>query len=315
MQQKKPSNKSIISTINSMKIGVIGTGGFLAKAIIEQISKEAIALFLFGRTKPDLFTGNQFYQVDLLNDPLPLDKIASCDVIIYAAGLGVQSGDKVNNEDVYAINTFIPIRICESLNLLNYEGLLITFGSYFEIGNTNDLKFFDEEEVIHSAEALPNTYCLSKRLLTQYLHFAKVQFRNYHFILPTIYGKNEHPGRLIPYTIEGFRNKKSLQFTAGTQIRQYLLVEDAVRLILSCIRANILPGIYNFPSADCLNIKDMVKLIGREFDVIVPEESFEKVNRPDSAMQVLQLNADKLSTQIHILPLVTLKEYLTSIKN
>jgi nucleoside-diphosphate-sugar epimerase len=298
-----------------MKVVIIGTGGFLAKAIIDNFSGDGIELFLIGRTKPDWIADNQFLQLDLLHDTLPFDRIASYDVIIYAAGLGVQSGDKVNNEDVYAINSFIPVKICENLHRLNYQGLFISFGSYFEIGSVSDTTLFTEEEVVRSTAAVPNAYCLSKRLLTQYFYFAKFPFQNYHFILPTIYGEHENPRRLIPYTIDGFMNNKPLKFTAGTQVRQYLLVQDAVKLLLSAIRKNIPPGIYNFPSADCISIKELVMLIGKEFGITVPEDSFEKVERPDSAMQVLQVNWDKLRQQIQIPPLITMAAYIQSIKN
>ena len=298
-----------------MKICIIGTGGFLSKAIIEHFSKEAIELFLVGRTKPAGVAVNQFCQIDLLADQLPLDKIAACDVIIYAAGLGVQSADKVNNEDIYAINTFIPIKLCEGLNKIIFKGLFISFGSYFEIGSVDISKSFTEEDIIHSRADVPNVYCFSKRMLTQYFHFTKFEFSNYHFILPTIYGSNENPNRIIPYTIDGFRFNMPLQFTAGTQLRQYLLVENATTLILNCIKKMIPAGIYNFPSAESLTIKELVKLIGNEFGVAVPEESFEKIIRLDSSMQVLQMNSDKLLKQINPLSLVTMKEYIKSIKN
>jgi nucleoside-diphosphate-sugar epimerase len=297
-----------------MKICVIGTGGFLAKAIIEKFSKEAIDLFFIGRTKPPGFADNQFCLVDLLSDELPLDKIEACEVVIYTAGLGVQSGEKVNNEDIYAVNTFIPIKLCENLNKVNFTGLFISFGSYFEIGSVESLHYFTEEDILHSRASLPNAYCFSKRMLTQYYCFGKFIFRNYHFILPSIYGNGENHNRLIPYTIDGFKFNRPLNFTAGTQVRQYLLVDDAARLILNCILQRIPSGVYNFPSAESVTIKELVKQIGKGFGVEVPDESFEKIQRADSSMQVLQTNAGKLLKKISIVPLTTIEQYVKSIK-
>ena len=73
-----------------------------------------------------------------------------------------------------------------------------------------------------SSAPAPSDYVVSKRMLTRFVTSYKHDFTHWHFIIPTIYGENENPKRLIPYTINAIKNGEELHFTAGNQTRQYL---------------------------------------------------------------------------------------------
>ena len=60
------------------------------------------------------------------------------DVIIYTSGLGVQATMHTKDEDIYTINSFIPISLTEQLEVGGFSGKFISFGSYFEIGIENN---------------------------------------------------------------------------------------------------------------------------------------------------------------------------------
>ena len=66
----------------------------------------------------------------------------SSDIIIYAIGAGIQSDLKEGFNLIYNLNVTVPVSICNKLKELDYKGTFVTFGSFFEIGETKETKPF-----------------------------------------------------------------------------------------------------------------------------------------------------------------------------
>lgn len=189
-----------------MRICFIGSNGFLATTFGKLFDNADV----YGTSAPKNYDYKYFCEFDVRNTNFGFDVFLKYDFIFLFSALGVQSGEANSSKDIFRVNTFFPIELFNYLSENHFQGILTTFGSYFEIGNNNQEIAFDEVDIINSNLKVPNDYCLSKRLLTKYIDSKKSSIHNWHFILPTIYGNGENSNRLIPYIINAISKKKKL---------------------------------------------------------------------------------------------------------
>lgn len=278
-----------------MIISIIGTNGLLANEIGLFCNKNNFTVISYGRKRPSIHEFHEFIILDLEKDVIDIDKLSESDVIIYASGAGIQSNVKDSFESIYNLNTYIPINICTKLNSLQYQGIFITFGSCFEIGNNSEPIQFSENEVASSMLNVPNDYCVSKRLLTRFVSSSTLSFKLIHFILPTIYGEKEAAHRLVPYMINSIKNKETMQFTSGKQIRQYLYAGDVPRIIFGLLPL-VNHCIYNLSGVETYSVRDIVEQVCEFYHLQTNDDLFGKAERADAGMQNLQLDGDLVKT-------------------
>jgi len=272
-----------------MIVSIIGTNGLLANEFGLYCNKHNYSLLSYGRRIPKLHKFDEFIFLDLEKEKVNLDKISQSDVIIYTAGAGIQSNIKNSFESINNLNANIPIDICNKLNNIQFKGVLITFGSCFEIGkNTANIQF-TENQVCNSNLDVPNEYCISKRLLSRFVNSFNPSYKHLHFILPTIYGEREAAHRLIPYMVNSIKNKENMQFTSGTQIRQYLYSGDVPEIVFKLMPL-VNKGIYNLSGVETLSVREIVEKVYKFYNLKINEELFGKAEREDSGMQNLQLD-------------------------
>ena len=291
-----------------MKISIIGTNGFLSSSIGEYCNQKDIILDMYGRSRPKKHSFNIYHKVDLLINEIPYDKIKNSDIIIYAAGAGIQSNLNESVNKVHNLNVLIPKKIINHLKKIDFSGVFISFGSYFEIGINNKSHSFTENELINSQNKLVNEYSKSKRIFSNFIFSNNFPFKFFHFILPTIYGENESVNRLIPYVINSAKNNKMLELTSGDQVREYIYIEDVIEIIVKSIYKKIPSGIYNVSGVESLSVKELVinlyKLLGKDITKI----NFGKSNRSDTEMKILKLNGTKLITSINYRPNIKISD-------
>lgn len=273
------------------KITIVGAGSFLGRNLKRFISRVPIErLTLYSSQKSSSEIRLFRYPEQLFNATELLD----ADIIFYCAAGGVQSGCADPIETIYQLNSIIPIQLINDLSAKGYQGSIVTFGSYFEIGAYNQIHFFSEKEVIEANNTIPNHYCNSKRLLTRFYSGQTHSVKWYHFILPTIYGKDESPNRLIPYLIKSLRNNSPVQMTAGAQIRQYLHIDDLCRLLTVELleKPTLTPDIYNIAPEGYIKISDIVEEIEKVIGSALSNK--ESITRSDESMKVLLLSDEKI---------------------
>ena len=236
-----------------MEIAVIGANGFLGKSIVNFFLKSEHKVTAFSRNPIDDITTWVEFHINKQNDFTVFKKFA---YVFYCAASGVQRNYKIDKDSIFEINTFFPIRLSDFLN--GTETKIITFGTYFEIGNNSIDKEWSEEEIIFSKNQCIDDYVYSKKLFSYYAFTSKTVF---HFILPTIYGENENKDRLIPYLISNFKKDGIVTVSEGNQVRQYLYIDDLIYILWKSFNKNIDKGVYNMPSAETLQIKKIVKSI------------------------------------------------------
>ena len=257
---------------------------------------------MYGLAEPDALRYDKFIEINLMDRDLDCTTMLDSDVIVYAIGAGIQSNLKEGAELVFALNVTAPVNICNKLKTLDYKGAFVTFGSYFELGETDLKRPATEEDIIKSDATAPTDYVVSKRMLTRFVTSYKHDFTHWHFILPTIYGPGENPKRLIPYTINAIRSNEELHFTSGEQVRQYLYVGDVAKLLHAAYIGRISSGVYNIAGTETISVRQLVKMIcevnGKKYDDIY----FGKMLRSDVGMKYLALDGKRMHASIGFSP-------------
>ena len=297
-----------------MKVAIIGSNSFLAKYITREFVRCNIRLSLFGRSAPAEFPELEFYRFELPEKPIILTPLLEFDIIIYTAGAGVQSGLKESLDLTYELNSFSPIRLFNFLSENGFKGKVISFGSYFEIGDEREERYYTELDVVSSNKSVPNHYASSKRILTRFLVSAPVLPLYFHFILPNIYGKGESSNRLVPYLINSITQGTEIKLTSGSQVRQYIHAQEIVKVVLKVVNNEFPTGLYNLCNVEPVQIKELVKNV---FKVMGKESDFSKLNfgnnqRADTAMPFLLLNNNKSKEILKFQPGITLEEGIKS---
>lgn len=285
-----------------MKISILGTNGLLSNHIGLFCNKFGYELDMYGLEEPVNHFYTNYYNLNLVKDHLDYNRLKESDLIIYAVGAGIQSNLKEKSELIYNLNVIIPIMICNNLNLYDYKGYFITFGSYWEIGATIEDRSFNENDILNSQLEVFNDYIISKRLLSRFACSFNSRFTYWHFILPTIYGEMEQEHRLIPYTLKSIDSNSEILFTTGEQVRQYIYIDDVANIIFNAISSNLHSGIYNIAGVEEFTVKELVIKLFELKRKNPPLDAFGKEKRGDISMKVLRLNGEKLKKEINFQP-------------
>lgn len=291
-----------------MKISILGTNGFLSTAIGKFANRQKWELWMYGLRPPINHKYHKYCEINFMGSELDCMNIIDSDIIIYAVGAGIQSNLNECNNLIYNLNVSIPISICNKLKELNYQGCFVTFGSYFEMGESYENRPFTEDEILSSLSVAPNDYTVSKRMLSKFVVSYKHDFTHWHFIIPTIYGPGENPKRLIPYVVNAIRNNEELHFTAGDQIRQYIHIDEIPKIIELAYINKISSGIYNIPGCETLSVKEIVTLIHQKMGNRVPNNCFGTIDRVDIGMKYLALDGSRLYEVTGFKPTITISD-------
>jgi nucleoside-diphosphate-sugar epimerase len=273
-----------------MKIAVIGASGFLGNSIVDFLINKNFEVTALSRepikTRCNWVKFNAEFEIDF-------DFFKNFTHIFYCAASGVQRNKESKFDNSLLVNALFPIKLSQFLQGTSVK--LITFGSYFEIGNNEIDKEWNEEEVVFSQNNIENEYIKTKKLLS---YWAFVSKSSYHFILPTIYGEKEDKNRLIPYLIDKFKNNLDVEVSSGEQIRQYIYINDLINSLWLIINNDIEKGVYNFPCTETFKVKEIITLISTHFkntSRIIINNDFR-----DLKMKNLQLKGSNIFNTIEI---------------
>lgn len=293
-----------------MKISILGCNGFLSTAIAKYANQKNWTLDMYGLEEPQGHTYDSFVKCNLMDAELDCSPLLSSDIIIYAIGAGIQSNLKEGSNLIYNLNVTAPVSICNKLKELDYKGVFVTFGSYFEMGETKESHPFTEDDILTATAPAPTDYVISKRMLTRFVTSYKHNFTHWHFIIPTIYGVGENPKRLIPYVVNAIKNGEELHFTAGDQVRQYVHVSEVPKLLDMAFEKNLSSGIYNIEGKETLSVKELVRLVHQKYSKEVPDSCFGTAQRTDVEMKFLALDGTLLFKSIGFRAQVQIQETL-----
>lgn len=300
-----------------MNVAIIGSNGMLSMALTKYFYAQPDTIVdVYGLDAPKGYECTNFYQINLLKDKLDYDKLVKADVIVYASGAGVQAALKTDSSLMYALNVNVPVEMTIMLKKHGYKGTYVSFGSYMEIGlNDVDGKAFDEDDVICSPLPVTNDYALSKRLYGRYMKDLIADYTHLHFILPNMFSEDDlKPGtRLVPYVLKYLQDYKAGRpteapsFSAGTQTRQYITLEEVMVVLSKALDKHITSGIYCIGGGEFFSIRNLIERLFKLYDVPCKDEYFGKEVRRDGDIKSLCINGEKLNGAIGFLPNQTIE--------
>lgn len=301
-----------------MKIAVIGANGMLSVALTKfYYGHPDMTVVVYGLDEPQGYSCDSFSQVNLVTQSLDYEEVAKADVVIYASGAGVQAALNTPSLLMYQLNVSAPIAITLGLKKAGFKGTYVSFGSYMEIGvNDEEGKAFNEEDVVCSALPVTNDYALSKRLYGRYMRDFKADFTYYHFILPNMFSEDDlKPGtRLVPYTLQYLqdycagKNPTAPSFSAGTQTRQFITLEEMIQTVDRSLILHIPSGIYCIGGGEYLSIRNLIERLFALYKVPCKDEFFGKSVRRDGDIRSLRIEGDKLYRALGYQPDKTIED-------
>lgn len=301
-----------------MKIAIIGANGMLSVALTKYFyGRPDTTVAVYGLDAPQGYECDYFKAVNLVKDVLDYEELSKSDVVIYASGAGVQAALSTPSLLMYQLNVNAPIAITIGLKQAGFKGTYVSFGSYMEIGiNDEEGKAFNENDVVCSALPVSNDYALSKRLYGRYMKDFKADFTTYHFILPNMFSEDDlKPGtRLVPYTLQYLqdycegKNPEAPRFSAGTQTRQFITLEEMIQTVDKAVLAHIPGGLYCIGGGEFLSIRSLIERLFKIYNVPCKDEYFGQSVRRDGDIRSLRLDGSKLYKALGYQPDKTIED-------
>lgn len=204
---------------------VLGASGFIGRWVARRLQEAGAETHLIVRDSADL--RGRVFEADLAqSDALGeiFEKIRPA-IVFNLAGYGVDPSER-DADLSERLNARLPLAICREAARWKDCGWsgqhVIHVGSALEYGTASG-------DLHEDGPPLPNTvYGQTKLQGTQ--HIAKcakaLGLLAITARLFTVYGGGEHRGRLLPSLIDAASASKSLELTAGTQLRDFTYVED-----------------------------------------------------------------------------------------
>lgn len=239
------------------KIIVIGGTGFIGFNLINKIPKKNFDIISISRKLPaqrKRIKKVRYIKCDIskINELKKLKEF-NCDYVINLGG-NIDHKNREQTDKVHFVGCKNLIKFFNNKK----KKLFIQIGSCLEYGSLKSPHFENKKSTSRSI------YGNAKLKATNYLKkFAKKN--NISFLvlrLYQVYGPNQKFDRLIPYVIKNSLDNKKFSCTDGKQSRDFLFVDDLVRLFIIIFKKkNINSGIYNVGSGKPEKIKKIINLI------------------------------------------------------
>ena len=220
-----------------MNIILIGSTGYLGSKLLKKLEEEKHNILCTIRNHSFLNKKNYVY----VDDQHFFNKlnIFNSDLLIYTACVYEKSN--TSYIDIINSNFLFP------LNLLNK----VKTKTFLYIGT--------------SLEKFTNQYSLSKHQFAEYGKYYSSNINNINFFnikLESFYGKDEPNDRFISNIINKLQNNEDINLTIGTQIRDFIYIDDVINGINSIIKSN-LKGYYDIPlgTGEGISIRNLVEYL------------------------------------------------------
>jgi nucleoside-diphosphate-sugar epimerase len=303
----------------TMHLAIIGATSFLANALFKKWSTtpQPPTFHCYSRQTIELDAPHQWIAYDYPSTPLEIEALLDCAVIYFCAGAGIQPKHTANAQQIYGLNAFEPINLALALEAANYQGKLVTFGSYFEIGDQQaQQEQYSTAALASHRNPLPNAYCRAKNLLTRFADSkllpdaAALPFCWQHFILTNIYGAEENANRLIPYIVQSSIKGEKLEFTAGVQERQYTHIDDVAQFLIQTTKEST-AGVFNLTAPEVCTVRSVIEMVLKAVEKRwgqYPQVQFGAIDKRDVKMQYLALDSSQQPQSLHFEPQITLEQ-------
>jgi nucleoside-diphosphate-sugar epimerase len=240
-----------------------GATGFIGKNLLSSTLFKTSLIYCLVRNQAQektlqyLHPNLRFiYPNDLTNHSVLKEKL---DAVIHLAAYGVNNYQK-DVEEMVQTNIILSIRLLDFAKAHQCK-LFLNFGSAFEFDSQNAGQLINEHTIANPINLYGITKYTSGMILKSIAKDTTTKLLTLRLF--SLYGKNEHFSRLFPLIINTGITKKKLALTAGEQLRDYLYVNDLIKLIFQIIHNSdsIQESILNLCTSKPISIKDFIQTI------------------------------------------------------
>jgi dTDP-6-deoxy-L-talose 4-dehydrogenase (NAD+) len=238
-----------------MRIAVTGASGFIGRAVLRELSRRGIVAVASSRSGFSTMStdGHQWVTLDHHDRHVdPFETLGKPEIVIHLAWSGLP-----NYRSLHHFETELPAQY-EFLKKLAQRGVrkLLVAGTCFEYG----LQSGPLEESLPTNPATP--YGLAKDMLRRMLEFLRLS-QPYELIwarLFYLYGEDQAATSLYSQLRQAvMRGDQSFPMSGGEQLRDYLPVAEAARLIVSLAFIERTVGVVNICSGRPISVRRLVE--------------------------------------------------------
>ena len=240
------------------KILVTGGTGFLGYHLLKKLSKQDYSLYSLSTKKPTKqrkIKKVKYITCDICNKNVLKRKLKDKYnyIVNFSGYVDHTNKSKTIQSHYYGCKNLI--NLFRNKKIDNF----IQIGSSMEYGNSfspHSEKFICKPK---------GNYGIAKYKATKYLEkIHKIKSFPYTiFRLYQVYGPNQSKNRLIPVVIDSCLKNKNFGCTSGGQIRDFLYIDDLIKLIIKSIKKKPMNKIYNVGAGNKIKVKFLIDMINR----------------------------------------------------
>jgi len=278
-----------------MRCLVTGATGFVGSHLTRLLCQRGheVAILMRAESNPwriaDVLPNLRVIQGDLSDLASVQDQIVELqpEAVLHLAWQGVQS--RFRNESVQSDNIGTAAQLLEISHRAGCR-TWIGFGSQAEYGPK-------PEAISETDRPAPTSLYGMAKLATMEMSRATAGLMDMRWVwirVFSLYGPADEPGWMLPSLIQQLLSREVPALTAGTQMWDYLYVEEAAEAIARLVESPSASGLFNLGSGQARPLRQIVELVRDMIDPSLSLRFGEVPFRPD---QVMHLEAD--ITRLH----------------
>ena len=242
------------------KILIIGGTGFIGYHLAKASKKRKFKVTSISTKKPkkNRYVKGVIYKLCNITNKISLEKKIQ-GYFDYVVNLGGYV-DHSNKNQTFKSHYF-GVKNLTKIFLKKPPKLFVQMGSCVEYGK---IRSPQKEEQSSKLDLIKSTYGKAKLKSTQYLIdlFKNNQFPSVILRLYIAFGPKQEVNRFIPITISACLKNKKFNSSTGTQMRDFIYLDDVIEAIFKCFKNKKSHGqIFNIGSGKPKKVKDIIEKV------------------------------------------------------
>ncbi len=289
---------------NKKKILIVGGTGFIGYHLAKKCLKKKWQVSSISSRKPKkirFLKKVKYIRCDITNNKLLKKKLNSTfDYVVNLGGYVDHSNKKKTFKSHY--------EGCKNLAKIFLEKKISSFiqiGSSLEYGRS---KSPQKENIKCNLNLIRSTYGKAKLSSSKYIMnlFRKKKFPSTVIRFYLVYGPKQDINRFIPTIVDGCLKNKKFPTSDGSQLRDFLYIDDAIQAIIMCLENKKSRGqIFNIGSGKPKIIKRVIETVKSISKGGHPQYGMFKLRKFD--IPELYPNISKVKNKIKWSPKINLK--------
>ena len=277
-----------------MKFAVTGCAGFVGSNIVKLLVKENHDVLVIDNMHTgkkenlqEVFDKIEFYELDIRNIPELENKIKDVDGIFHEAALTIVQESFLMEEEYYDVNVKGTENIFKIAEKYRIKVVFASSSSVY--GNTEKIPIIENNErnpINPYGKTKLEDEFLAEKYSDKGVSIIGLRYFN-------IFGKGQtgsYAGVITKFVNQLKEKKSPIIFGNGSQIRDFIFVEDIAQANLSAMLSKINSGFFNIGTGKTTTILQLAKLLIKLYNLeIFPEFS----NPLDGDVQKSQANIKK----------------------